>query len=535
MRALGGQVSNASARGAWVSVGAPILGLVVVIIAFAVAAFAGFARQHDRAFAESSQRLADGAVHARGESLAAMLIEYANWDAAFANISAHWNAAWVRENIYSSVADAMFVFRADGEVRFAWFNRGVADQAEVEAAAIEAASAIPRLAALARARGPSDTAAVTHAKIHGRWAAIAVAPVTVENDTARIRRAGEGGHDFIVAVDLVNADELAGMGRTFDLQGLAFAPAETEHAANVSMSLRAADDTPVGVLEWRHARPGAAAFARQIWLVVLGLLGVGVLTALIARRLVAAHIEASAKARAALEASQDKSEFLARVTSELRTPLNAVIGYAELIQEEAATPVARDDAQRIISAARELSGMLSDILDQSRIDGGAVRLKLEVVPVAGMLAEVQGLMHPVARAAGIEVIVSQEAVAVYAYADHARLRQCLMNLVGNAVKFSQRGGVVRLRAGLRHDRIVIEVSDSGLGIAPEEMPVIFRPFGQANAAIGAVYGGAGLGLSIAHALAREMGGDISVISTQGEGSVFYLSVPTASARALTAA
>ena len=535
MRASGGQISEASARGAWVSVGAPILALMLVIIAFAVAAFAGFARQQDEAFAHSSERLVAGSVEARQKALAALLVDYANWDEAYANISGAWNPVWVRETINSNVVDAMFIIGANGQVRHAWLNASMPALPGLQAAAIDAVAAIPNLQTLARAPLARETAAASNTGADGRWIIVAAAPVTVADNTARIRRAGNRGHDFIVAVDVVAPDELAAIGRSYDLGAVSFSAAGEDFKSLVHLPLHAANGATIGALQWPHARPGAAAFQRQIWLVVFGLLAIGALTLLIAWRLVTRQIEASAHARAAMEASQDKSEFLARVTSELRTPLNAVIGYAELIQEEASSPVARDDAQRIIAAARELSCMLSDILDQSRIDAGGVCLKLEVVPVAGMLAEVQGLMHPVARAAGVEVVVSQEAVAAYAYADHARLRQCLMNLVGNAVKFSPRGAVVRLRAALRDNRIVIEVSDNGLGIAPDELPVIFRPFGQANAAIGAVYGGAGLGLSIAHALARQMGGDISVISTHAEGSVFYLSVPTASARALSAA
>ena len=136
-------------------------------------------------------------------------------------------------------------------------------------------------------------------------------------------------------------------------------------------------------------------------------------------------------------------------------------------------------------------------------------------------------------------MVVDDPLANFVFADHARLRQCLLNMVGNAVKFSPRGGEVRLNARLSRegagDIVVIEVRDSGIGIEAQEMPAIFRPFGQANDAIGAVYGGAGLGLSIARALARDMGGDISVISTPGEGSSFYLRVPAATARALSAA
>jgi signal transduction histidine kinase len=528
-----------NARRAWIGVGAPILGLVVVIIALAIGAFAGFARQQDRAFAENTQRLVGNAVQGRATSLAAMMVEYANWDAAFANITTDWNERWVADNIYSSVADAMLVIRADGAVRYAWFGENVADQSALRAAAINAAVSIPELRGLASAATPGETAIGTHTILDGRWVVVAAAPVTPENDAARRRQARNGKQDFVVVVDMVDPSELATFGVPLALKSLAFTPPGETPRDMVSETVRAANGDAVGALQWRHAFPGAAAFQRQVWLVIFSLLGVGALAVLIARRLVSRQIVAISSATAALAASREKSEFLARVTSELRTPLNAVIGYAELIQEETVSPAARDDAQRIIVAARELSAMLSDIIDQSRIDVGNVRMNLEVVPVAGMLAEVQGLMHPVARAAGVEIIISQEAVAAYAFADHARLRQCLMNILGNAVKFSPRGGVVRLRARLAREdgreMIVIEVSDSGLGIAAEEMPAIFRPFSQANAAIGAVYGGAGLGLSIAHALAREMGGDISVVSARGEGSAFYLRVPTASARALSAA
>lgn len=539
MKAFRKYFGDEGARSAWIGVGAPILGLVVVIIALAVALIANFARQQDRVYIENSQRLVTRALNARGEGLAGMTIDFANWDAAFANISARWNETWVKDNIYSSVADAMFVLRADGAVRHAWFAADVGAPEALQAVSIEATIAIPDLRRLARAPTAGETAAHTYTTLDGRLILIAVSPVTVEDDALRKSQARVGGFDYIASVDVIDDREFAAFAAGLDLGALALAAPDAPSHAMVRHTIQAANGDPVAVLEWRNAAPGATAFQRQIGPVVLGLLLIGALTVLIARRLVARQIEAIASAKAAQESSLEKSEFLGRVSNELRTPLVAVIGYAELIQEETLSPSARADAQRIIDAARALSTMLSDILDQSRIDADAVPMKLEVIPVAGMLAEVQGIIHPVARAAGVQITVSQDAVAAYAFADYARLRQCLTNLVGNAVKFSPRGGVVQLRARLAHedgaDTIVIEVSDSGLGIAAEEMPVIFRPFAQANAAIGAVYGGTGLGLSIARALAREMGGDISAISAPGEGSSFFLRVPAATARALSAA
>ena len=145
MRAFQDQVGKQGARRAWLSVGAPVLGLVVVIIALAIATFAGFAREQDRAFAESTQRLAASAAQGRADSLAAMLVEYANWDAAFANISADWNDGWVDKNIYSSIADAMFVLHIGGAVRHAWYGERVIDPEGLRGAAIEAALSAPNL------------------------------------------------------------------------------------------------------------------------------------------------------------------------------------------------------------------------------------------------------------------------------------------------------------------------------------------------------------------------------------------------------
>jgi signal transduction histidine kinase len=540
MRTLWKQFGDESARHAWISVGAPILGLVLVIIALAVSSFAGFARQHDRAFVESTQRLAASAMEGRGASMANLVVDFANWDASVENISDRWDDAWVNGNIYSSIADAMLILRSDGSVRYAWFSDKLGDATSgVQQETINRVVTIPHLRRLARAATPADSAGRTYAMENGRILVIAVAPVTVEDNAARLAAPPGASYDYIAAVDVIEVDELAAFGRALNLQDFAFsAPGETP-AGVVSVPVLTAGQETIGRLHWRHTHPGAASFQRQIWPVILSLLGVGAMTMLIARTLVSHQIEAHSSAKAAREASLEKSELLARVSTELRTPLNAVIGYAEIIQEEAASPASRDDAQRIIEAARELSNMLGDIIDQSRIDAGSMRLKPEVVPVAGLLAEVQGLMHPVAQAAGIEVEVTQEATAAYAYADYARLRQCLMKIVGNAVKFSPRGGVVRMRARLvREDTrqfIVIAVSDSGIGIAADAAAKIFRPFGQANPAIGAVYGGAGLGLSIARALARDMGGDLSVVSEEGEGATFYLQTPAASARALSAA
>jgi signal transduction histidine kinase len=227
------------------------------------------------------------------------------------------------------------------------------------------------------------------------------------------------------------------------------------------------------------------------------------------------------------------------MSHELRTPLNAIIGYAEIIEEESdEAPQTKRDANSIVAAARHLTTLLNDIIDQSRIDSGGIKINAEVLPVAGMTAEVQGLMRPAANAAKVKFNASSDPTANFVVADHVRLRQCLLNLIGNAIKFSPNGDVT-MRATLDRsgpaEMVVFAVSDTGIGIAKQELEQIFRPFGQANPGIGKTFGGTGLGLSISRDLARAMGGDISVESELGKGSTFYLRVPAATAQLLKAA
>lgn len=303
------------------------------------------------------------------------------------------------------------------------------------------------------------------------------------------------------------------------------------------ISLPVANPTgaPIGNLVWRNVHPGSAAFRARILPVVLALLGIGALTLWITRHVVVGQIRAMAGAQAAQEASRVKSEFLAKVGHELRTPLNGIIGYAEIIQEETDSPTARSDADRILSAARHLNELLIDILDQSRLDAGRIVVKREVLPVVGMVAEVHGLMRPTARTAGVTLTVQPSAAAGYVVSDHVRLRQCLLNLIGNAIKFAPRGNVTiktRLEERQGGDVVVFDVTDDGIGIAKADQENLFKPFSQANAQIGEIYGGAGLGLSIARDLAHAMGGDISVTSELGQGATFSLSMPVASPKAL---
>ncbi len=516
---------------AWLSVGAPILGLIFIVIMLAIAMLAGLAREQDEAYAQSTQQLIANSVESRGQMLASMALDTANWDEAYQAITVAWDQEWIDGMIYSSVSDGMILMRSDGVVRYAWFSDEYADvRTDAQTAAVVATRAIPGLRRLPFAETIQQTTARTITRLDGKLVVIGVAAVTPEDEAARLGRAPDANADFLISIDVVEPERLAAVGEALGLSDLSFMHlVGGVDPDGIHHTLTDASGRTIGALCWRHAHPGAAAFSRQIWPVVIGLLCIGLLAVVIAHLLVSRQTRAAARARAALDASQARSEFLTRVSHELRTPLNAIVGYAELIQEDAASQESRVDAGRIVSAARHLSHLLNDIIDQSRIDSGRLQLSCEVLPVAGLLAEVQGLLGSSARSAGVQLNISPSPVAGFVFADHVRMRQCLLNVIGNAIKFSPRGASVVVRTRIDDSTadkmVVVDVTDTGIGIAKSDFDMIFRPFGQAAAGIGRSFGGAGLGLSISRDLAREMGGDITVVSELGEGSTFSLAIP----------
>jgi signal transduction histidine kinase len=534
------KTANAAAldvRRAWLGVGAPIVALVAVTITLAVVVFLQFSQDQDRAFERNSATLVQSGLDGRARMMGAVGLDYANWDAAFDNISGRWNTEWIESNFYSSVADSLVLFRQNGAVRYSWSSDAYeSQQSEIAALAAEAGASLTNLRQLARTPTPADTVAQVYARLGDQLLIVAVIPITRENDGERIAYNPIRGYDYLAVVQVVDAEGFVHAGDSMSLENFHFAAADA-HVASDMISLPVANPTgaPIGNLVWRNVHPGSAAFRARILPVVLALLGIGALTLWITRHVVVGQIRAMAGAQAAQEASRVKSEFLAKVGHELRTPLNGIIGYAEIIQEETDSPTARSDADRILSAARHLNELLIDILDQSRLDAGRIVVKREVLPVVGMVAEVHGLMRPTARTAGVTLTVQPSAAAGYVVSDHVRLRQCLLNLIGNAIKFAPRGNVTiktRLEERQGGDVVVFDVTDDGIGIAKADQENLFKPFSQANAQIGEIYGGAGLGLSIARDLAHAMGGDISVTSELGQGATFSLSMPVASPKAL---
>ena len=235
------------------------------------------------------------------------------------------------------------------------------------------------------------------------------------------------------------------------------------------------------------------------------------------------------KAREVLRASQYKSEFLANMSHELRTPLNSALILSKLLADNPGGNLTEEQvkfARTIHTSGTDLLTLINDILDLSKIEAGHVEVRGEAFPVEGLLGDLSALFTPVATEKGLSLAVSASAdCPAVIESDRQRLEQVLKNLLSNALKFTESGGVT-LDVRQAHDgTIVFSVSDTGIGIAPDQQARIFDAFQQADGSISRRYGGTGLGLSISLELARLLGGNISVTSHPGQGSTFTLIVP----------
>jgi signal transduction histidine kinase len=238
--------------------------------------------------------------------------------------------------------------------------------------------------------------------------------------------------------------------------------------------------------------------------------------------------EAEAARTEAERASRAKSDFLAMMSHELRTPLNAIAGYAELIElglRGAVTDAQVADLQKIRQNQRHLLGLINSVLSFARLDAGRVMYDLANVPVAASLRAVESLIEPQMRERKLQYHLRACDASITVRADSEKLQQILLNLLGNAAKFTAPGGRIDVSCTVEARQVRVSVRDSGVGIPAELFDRIFEPFVQANRTLRSSKEGVGLGLAISRELARGMGGELSVESVVGEGSTFTLMLP----------
>jgi len=225
-------------------------------------------------------------------------------------------------------------------------------------------------------------------------------------------------------------------------------------------------------------------------------------------------------------ANRAKSAFLANMSHEIRTPMNAIIGLTHLLHQEIQTPSAIVRLDKINGAARHLLSVINDILDLSKIEAGKLQLETRDFSVTGLLVDVAELIGEAARAKGLSVMIDAGDAPQWLCGDVTRLRQALLNYAGNAIKFTEHGGI-ELRSELVEELdgaclVRFSIKDSGIGIPPEVLDRLFQSFAQADVSTTRRFGGTGLGLAITRHLAHMMGGEAGAESRPGEGSTFWL-------------
>ena len=294
------------------------------------------------------------------------------------------------------------------------------------------------------------------------------------------------------------------------------------------------------VLGWAYVQArDSSVVSREVGMAIIVVVTIGIQLTVVLRaaravqageKVQAIALDKEAAARNEAErANRAKNDFLAVMSHELRTPLNAIMGYSALMRDgipDPATKGQRHQLDRIGASAKHLLALIDEVLTLSRLELGEERITPTQISVSALVEEVSGMMELEARRKGLDLTLQLPTSDVTIVTDAGKLRQALLNLVGNAIKFTD-GGCVTLAASAENEgeEIVFQVRDTGLGIAAEHLPRVFDAFWQVDQAATRRAGGTGLGLHVTRRLVRLLGGDVLVESTLGAGSVFTIRMP----------
>ena len=467
--------------------------------------------------------------------LATTVGDYAWWDDAYEAARGPDLRGWSKRNLDEVLgptfgANMAWIVTPDGHVLYAWS----VDGADVASRfATEAALDKVRQTALARPdRNESDPLSA-FAVVGGRLHTVAAAVLSPTDPNLRAEP-GRAKNVFIVVSD-VESVAYRQVAEDFGLTGLTFVPGVPGQIAP-AVQLEDADGQPLGYLTWAvDGQFGAFMAGYWPWLVAL-LMGSAAALAILAvrwRALIARLVSVSLSAKAAEESSAAKSAFIANMSHELRTPLNAIIGFSEILSQEMfgphADPKYKEYAGDILTSGEHLLAIINDILSLAKIEAGQHRIEAEACALEAAADDAVRMVSGQAVTAKVRLILPRDPAPLAVLADPKALRQVLLNLLSNALKFTAPGGAVSVSwTEKRLDRTVeIVIADTGIGIAKDKLPLLGTPFFQIADVHARNTGGAGLGLSIVNGLVLAMGGTVEIESEPGRGTEVTVRLPSA--------
>jgi two-component system, cell cycle sensor histidine kinase PleC len=526
--------------------GATLIALALAGVTLVIILIISAARGQDRIAAQKSIELVRAALQMRERNTAVAVKDYAWWTEAVDNLVEAPDAEWAYEHIghttYQSIGVPLVtVIDASGRQTFTFVQGEPSDLA----IPLDITLGLAPLVSQARDAPPTEPLPATgFARIGDQVFSVALAALTVA-DPADLASNAKPRSVLLFGRSL-DPETIAGIAADLHIDGLALT-SEDAVGGRTSFPLKTIDGTAIGALAWTPERPGYVMVRQMAVPVGASIIGLALLSVITlwqigqldrARRENQHNLEIiEAKNRELILARDEaeyanraKSQFLAVMSHELRTPLNAIIGFSEMIHSELYGSLGdgryKQYAQDIHNSGDHLLSIINDILDLSKIEAGQSELNEEEIDLVQIATSIRRIMHERAAAAGIAFLSDIGDGLPRILADRRALKQILLNLLSNAVKFTPKGGRVELRMSLDADRALrIEVSDTGIGIDPEDIPRAMAAFGQVDDSWSRKYEGAGLGLPISRALTQLHGGTLELSSRPGSGTTVTVRLP----------
>ena len=515
------QVSGAFSR----KLALALLG-VALLMAATLVATVWMARQQDIAAQAASRQMVAGGLKSFVERTKVTLLDYAVWTDAYDNILAA-NIDWIASNISDSDTFDLVVVQRPHDKPFGW---DAGDGPRTDLLEPEAIATVNRL--LDDVPLSSGSAAAAYVRSgDGLWY-LAIARVFPQDELPASVTDAELPR--LIIGFRVTTDLFRDIGRRFMIANLSVSQ-EPVPGEDV-IALDSVDGRPLGWVSWEPPAPGRAVLRATLWPLMGLMIAVATIVLLVSREVLRSARRLEAALKQARAADLAKSEFLGNVSHELRTPLSGVIGIAQLLQMSEQEPEARHLLDLLLSSAHTQLRLVDELLDITRIEAGTMALRQEPFDPADVLEATARLMAPdiEKKQLSLHITIAPDARR-RVLGDMLAFRQIATNLIGNALKFTDRGSVMVELGISGSGALILTVSDTGVGIEPAEHDRIFKRFVRVDGTSTRHVGGAGLGLAITHALVELMGGSIRVTSALGAGAAFTVELPLPRADAMASA